>query len=144
MLEWFYVFPTLAVFAGYVFFLEFGWMSIIGHKYQRALLFYAITQALIAIITIFAYLILVITSVIFILMQETPIFDNYMEFLLINGLFVLINMNLGGLSGIFAYDLYIKRKQYCGLKTNGVYVVNSYTNAVEKLPFGQSENLPYL
>nr|QBK91722.1 MAG: hypothetical protein LCPAC304_00480 [Pithovirus LCPAC304] len=114
--------------AGYWVLLSIGWVGSMSQ--QRLLLFYVITQALVALFSLMIYLIVVFTFIGYTSTHEITHYHVDVQLLVIQAMIEVVLGILTWFSCICGAKLYLGRKQSMDLQNKGVYVVNSYTNTV--------------
>lgn len=131
-----YIIPVLVILLGYWFFLNVGWKAVSTPKAQRLLLFYAIVQGFVVVFS------LIISVLVIVCIYELNHKQNHhkqnhhkqnhtdhaIQIISVHSLIEFFYIVLSALSSAYAYRLYRQRKQYYGIRNDGVYVVNSYTD----------------
>lgn len=118
-----YIIPVLVILLGYWFFLNVGWKAVSTPKAQRLLLFYAIVQGF---VVVFSLIISVLVIVCVYNLNHKP--HHAIQIISVHSVIEFFYLVLSALSSAYAYRLYRQRKQYYGIRNDGVYVVNSYTD----------------
>ncbi len=115
---------------GYWVLLSIGWVGSMCQ--QRLLLFYVITQALVALFSLMIYFSVVFTFIGYTSTHEITYYhrQQYVQLIVIQGMIEVVLGVLTFFSCICGAKLYLERKHSMDLQNKGVYVVNSYTNAV--------------
>ncbi len=113
-------------YTGYWVLLSIGWAGSMGR--QRLLLFYVITQALVALFSLMIYFSVVFTFIGYTSTHKVTHYFVGVQLIVIQAMIEVVLDVLTFFSCICGAKLYLERNHSTDLQNKGVYVVNSYTN----------------